>query len=407
MTRALDVPAGCGGFSLGAHRAGCEVRGVELDADACETHRANVGPCDHADMREYHPDAPYDIVIGGVPCQSFSLAGKRGGMRDPRGELYQHLVRIAVEANARAVVLENVRGLLSWRDVDTGASAIDVITTEMRRHGFAHVSRCVLNAKHYGVPQSRQRIFVVAFREAVTFRWPGPTHAERGNVLGLAPYVTVREALGLGPGAFAADAGGRDSWQGMRSIDVDGPAYTVGTRNNADKLSPLDSVSPCVSATEGRSNNDGKSGGGKARMRRAGDVLNPHLGPGVLDRPAQTISAGGTGGGGAEPLVSRAYRKAFTEAMLDSVSRAVIATEGDDGNRGAQGGTARGRGASSSLGGRLTYRQCATLQGFPADFEFTGNAGSRYRQAGNAVPPALGEAVIRAVVEALERKAAA
>lgn len=362
--RVLDVPAGCGGFSLGAHRAGCDVLGVEMNADACATHRANVGPCDEADMREYHPAGRFDIVIGGVPCQSFSLAGKRGGMRDPRGELYQHLVRIAVEADARAVVLENVRGLLSWRDEETGASAIDTIEREYRTHGFAHVSRCVLNAKHYGVPQSRQRLFVCGFRDPVTFRWPAPTHAERGNVLGLPAFVTVREALGLGLGAFATETGGRDSWQGMRSIDADAPSYSIGAKSMPDKLSPLDAVSPCVTASEQKSALAFGSHGAKTSSRRAGDRLNPHLG--VLDRPSATMKA-------------NTWHEGTSERESQRPGGEMVA----------------------ALGGRLAVRQCATLQGFPADFEFTGNTGSQYRQAGNAVPPALGEAVIRAVVAAL------
>ena len=276
--------------------AGAEVRGVEIMPDACETHRRNVGPCDQADMRAYHPRELFDIVIGGAPCQPFSEQGSRKGLNDPRGDLYLHLLRIAVEARASACVLENVRGLLLWRDPVTGVFAIDVVVAAFRDHGFPYVVHNVLNAQDYGVPQSRRRLFVIGFVDKAAydrFRWPAPTH---GEDFWLKPFVTVRQALGL-TGKYETDAGGRTSfWQGDRSIDVDKPSYTIGTRNNADKL------------------------------HRAGE----------------------------EKRV------------------------------------------------RLSVEQLAVLQGFPSWFKFVGKKqGSLHLQAGNAVPPVLGAAVVGAVMRAL------
>jgi DNA (cytosine-5)-methyltransferase 1 len=74
MLDALDVCAGAGGLSLGLHRAGFDVLGVEVDADACETHRANVGPCEEASIVDWHPPRSFALVAGGVPCQGFSVA---------------------------------------------------------------------------------------------------------------------------------------------------------------------------------------------------------------------------------------------------------------------------------------------------------------------------------------------
>jgi len=222
---AIDVCAGAGGLSLGLQRAGFDVLGVEHDLAAVVTHRAYAGPCDLADVSAWHPTGSADLVAGGVPCQPFSTQGKRLGLREnvgplfsatpePRAQLFRHLIRIAGEANASAVLLENVRGLASW----DGGAALAAIREEMVDGGFAHVESRILDAADFGTPQHRQRIFVVGFRcqaDHARFAWPKPTHGP-GRAL---PWVTVREALELG-----------------RAIDVDAPGYTIGTKNNADIL---------------------------------------------------------------------------------------------------------------------------------------------------------------------------
>ena len=137
--RALDLCAGAGGLSLGLQRAGWEVQGVELDPSACATHRGQVGPCDEADLWEYQPAGPVDLVAGGIPCQSHSIAGARHGTGDPRGQLYVPFLRIARDAGARVVVVENVRGLLSAPS-PTHASAFEEIAAAVRASGFQHVA---------------------------------------------------------------------------------------------------------------------------------------------------------------------------------------------------------------------------------------------------------------------------
>ena len=325
--RYVEVCAGAGGWGLGLHRAGWRGTGIEWDADASETHRRHVGPCITADITTEPTPHGADLVCGGVPCQSFSMAGDRGGLDDPRGQLFRALLRHAADANARCVALENVRGLIS-------CGALPVILGAFRAAGYEPV-HALLNACDYGVAQNRVRLFVVGFRDAsdlARFRWPRPTHGAPGNLWGLPPWRTVREALGL--------AGG-----------VDG--------------SRLDRVSPCVTASEQKSANAFGSRGAVTGARRAGDLLNPLLSR--LDRPAPTITIGHH-----EPIAGQATRKAL-EADL---------------------GAAR-------EGHRLTVRDCARLQGFPDEMEFCGTATAQYRQVGNAVCPAMGEAIARSVWAAL------
>jgi DNA (cytosine-5)-methyltransferase 1 len=248
--RAIELCAGAGGLTLGLTRAGFSVVGVERNPVAAEVHRRNVGPCETADIREYHPACSVPFVCAGLPCQSFSSAGKQDGVEDERGGLYRELARIAVEAGARCMVMENVRNLLR----SNGGRDFEVITQEFRDRGF-HVAHRLLDAADYGAAQHRVRLFIVCFADAddaAAFRWPVPTHAEPGNVLGLPARRTVRDALGL-RGQYAkperlahaqSSKNGKERgwWQGGRAIDVDAPGYTVGTRDNADLLVPLDAV---------------------------------------------------------------------------------------------------------------------------------------------------------------------
>ncbi len=244
--KALDCCAGAGGLSLGLQRAGFDVLGVEWDADACETHRRNVGPCEHADVWEFEPRARYDLVSAGIPCQSNSIASDdRRGTFETRGQVYAAVLRIACESWAHAVLFENVRGMLSAPSA-THANAFLEVRDALHAAGYPHSAHAVLESADYGVPQRRQRVFLVGFASAAAlerFAWCSPTHSETLGLLGLKPWVTAREALG---------------------VSGDHPA--------------LDRPAPCVSATEQRASLAIGSKGSKVNARRCGDVLNPAIG---------------------------------------------------------------------------------------------------------------------------------
>lgn len=357
---AIDLCAGAGGLSLGLQRAGFSVLGVERDPNACETHRAYVGPCEQADITAWHPAGPVDAVCGGVPCQSFSLSGDRRGIEDERGRLYLDLVRVAVEASARAVLLENVRGLTSWRCAKTGWTAVAIMSAAMTRAGF-HVAHRLLNAQHYGVPQARVRLFIVGFRDPdalAAFRWPAPSH--EAPLFRLPDPVTVRQALRLGEGEYRH---GRDPgitwWQGGRSLDVD--AVAVAAKSAPEKLSRIDAPAPCILANGHDETRDPSRPSRPSRRPLA--ELQHELGvAGLLDRCATTVCA--------DP---RADPAGHHEAGY--MARAV----------------------------RLTVEQLAALQSWPVEYTFHGaTKKSRHMQVGNMVPPLLAEAVGRSVRAALD-----
>lgn len=402
--RALDCCAGAGDLSLGLQRAGFDVRGVELDVAACETHVALVGPCDNVSLWDYEPGERFELVAGDIPCQSHSTAGKRGGTCDPRGQLYVPFLRIAQQAQARAVLIENVRGMLTSPSATHGTALHEVVAA-VRAAGFEHAVHNVLNAADYGVPQCRHRLFVVGFRsadDARRFEWPRQTHSrDGGGLFGLRRWVSVREALGLGGGSMVRDAGA-GAEQEPRSLDepsytiragasgrapggvrlLDQPAHTVSTggvdtggaepfanatyrKRLSAELSALDQPAPCVTATEHKSANRFGSKGAATGPRRCGDQLNPLLAElekaRLLDRPATTVDTG---------------------SSLSSAGHHISQTDGHP--------------------VRLTVEQLAALQSFPPGFAFSGTKTQQHRQVGNAVPPPLAEAVGRSIRYALE-----
>lgn len=347
--KALDLCAGAGGLSLGLQRAGFRVQGIELDADAVDTHQRNVGPCERFSIRHYRPTEPFDLVAGGVPCQPFSAAGLRLGLDDPR-YLVPDFLRIAKEAEARAVLLENVRGLV--RDSRAFRAVLDLFEAEY------HTTWTVLDAADQGVPQNRDRVFVVGFKDTADrsrFKFPSLTHWPPGSLFGV-PHRTVREALSLGSGAHT---------------DLDRPA-------------------PCVTATEQKSAMSGSQP--MKRRRRASERLSEALG--ALDRPAPCVRANS---GHETADRARASRRpmASVTAELEAAGladRPATTVQGDPRLAVAGHHDRQQNGAV-----RLTPEQCALLQGFPAGWTWTGNKGSQHRQIGNAVPPALAEAMGRAV----------
>jgi site-specific DNA-cytosine methylase len=135
-------------------------------------------------------------------------------------------LRIGVEAQADALLLENVEGILSWRYED-GWGVIARIEEGLRAAGY-EPRRAVLCAADYGTPQLRYRLFLVAFRDPralAAFRWPEPTHAESPGLFGLKPWVTVRQALKLGDGTFKTGRReGATGYNGERFLNVDAPS---------------------------------------------------------------------------------------------------------------------------------------------------------------------------------------
>jgi DNA (cytosine-5)-methyltransferase 1 len=323
-------------MDLGFAQAGFDVVWAnDLDPWAVETYRANIG--DHAvcgDVLDLVvPDCAPDVVIGGPPCQGFSVIGR---MRadDPRSRHVSHFLDVVERLAPRAFVMENVKSLGAnprWEPLRAA------LLTRAERLGYS-CRLMVLNAAHFGVPQARERMFLVGLAGAVRPPEPAPTTAD-------AP-PTVRDALTLLP-RFGEP--GNDTVSGARVV----PSAIPVMRPTAHRGSLL------------------FNGSGR---------------PVDLDKPAKTLPA--SMGGNATPIIDQDQLDYGIEPWVVAYHQHL-----------AEGGEPLPR-APDRLR-RLTVEEAAVLQSFPVGYRFLGARVAQYRQVGNAVPPRLAYAVATALLPAL------
>src|SRR6056297_3592052 len=160
--RFIDFFSGIGGFRLGLERNGHECAGyVEIDKFARKSYEVMYNVKDEwtaRDIRKVEPkDLPEaEIYTAGFPCQSFSIAGKRGGFEDTRGTLFFEIARLARERKPKIIFLENVKGLLNH----DGGQTFSTILNTLEELGYWWEYQ-VLNSKYFGVPQNRERVFII------------------------------------------------------------------------------------------------------------------------------------------------------------------------------------------------------------------------------------------------------
>ena len=204
--RVVSLFSGGGGLDLGFINAGYEVIwAIDNNQNAVNTYKLNIG--DHikcADItKESLDDIPSaDVIIGGPPCQSFSLAGNRN-VEDARGQLVWRYIDIIKKVQPKAFVFENVTGLLSAKN-SKKESIFELLKIAFQEIGYTIESK-VVNAVDYGVPQRRKRVIIVGLKGEKQFAFPNATHNETG--LGLKKYVSVEEALSDLPKAIKDENG--------------------------------------------------------------------------------------------------------------------------------------------------------------------------------------------------------
>ena len=174
----IDLFAGIGGIRIGFESVGGRcVFSSEFDEDACRTYAANFGEYPKGDITKISTDEipDFDILLGGFPCQAFSIIGKRKGFADEaRGTLFFEIERILKAKRPAAFLLENVRNLIAH---DHGHT-FKVIISHLEAIGY-HVHYKVVNALDFGLPQKRERIIIIGFLDDVPFEFPDPVKMEK------------------------------------------------------------------------------------------------------------------------------------------------------------------------------------------------------------------------------------
>ena len=336
-SKTISLFSGCGGKDLGAEEAGAKiVFANDISKDACSTLRkyfpsTQILEGDIAEISSF-PDA--DLVIGGYPCQSFSMGGNRDPHKDHRTFLYQHFARCLEQVNPKYFVAENVDGL---QKIQQG-TFLESQTELFRSSGeFGYeVSVARLDARDYGVPQKRKRLFIVGVRKDIghVFAFPAPTHGKASpKKPHLMPYAShgevVKDLPAWPKGEFYErphDPEGHWSWYYMsrnRKAKWDAPSYTIVANWRHITLHPASPVMKLVWS-------DLKNGW-KQKWEFSNEF--EHL-------------------------------KCHPERMRLPEPR------------------------------RLSWRECARIQTFPPGFEPVGDTMSKFEQIGNAVPPLLAKVVI-------------
>ena len=238
----VSLFSGAGGLDLGFQMAGHEIIWAnDLYEDAVETYRHNLG--EHILCADIHdvsvddiPDC--DIVIGGFPCQGFSVANTKRHVGDERNELYKQLIRVIKGKSPKFFLAENVKGLTSLAK----GEVFKMILNDFSSIGY-QVQYKIMNAADYGVPQNRLRVVIVGVRNDIhwKYKYPEPTHDKDGNH-GLHKWISVSEGLAGIPNpdepnnlpnhTYSKYKLNINGYLGHRLLDPDKPAPTVTARGD-------------------------------------------------------------------------------------------------------------------------------------------------------------------------------
>lgn len=465
--RMLDLFAGCGGLSLGFEAAGFEIAAaVEFDPDAARSHGLNFHPYqpEHGKARDIlntHPedlvrelnlgpvDQAIDIIVGGPPCQAFARVGRpklreidshpQAFKHDPRARLYLEYLRYVEAFQPLAVLVENVPDVLNHG----GQNIAEEICEVLENKGYV-CRYTLLNAAFYGVPQMRQRMFLIAYKkeisEQVTF--PCPTHwidlppgyegsksvalklLSKGNIFegahsyisppdpipNLIPAVTARQALGDLPPIYARELlKSGQLKRGARRFDASIP-YSLNMK--ISDYARLMRMWPGFAATDGLRDH-------VIRYIPRDYELFARLNPGdqypqawklAHDMLTEKIAELRIKGiyvfeGSAEyerlkeeiipPYDVNKFPNKWRKMEADQPARTLMAHLGKDGYSHIHYDSAQAR--------TISVREAARLQSFPDGFVFSGTMNPAFRQIGNAVPPLMAKALAITMLKELRK----
>lgn len=355
----IDLFCGAGGLSEGFRQAGFDVlAGNDFDVAAGATFAAthkharflpgpiqSIQPEDFLSTADLKPGM-LDVLVGGPPCQGFSVYNHQRGLHDERSSLYLQYLRIVKGLQPKWVVLENVTGMTSAG----GGGAVGAIAGGLEALGY-RVEYQILKAENFGVPQERRRLLFIGNRTGARIPWPEVTHGP-----GLLPYTTVKDAIADLPALRNGEDRGALEYRKEAQCEYQEQMrqHSNAVHNHsAGRLSPIN-------------------------LKRLEHIPQ---GGSWRDIPFKLLPAG----------MKKAKRSDHTKRygrLKWSGLASTILTKCDP-HWGAYFHPSQNR--------TLTVREAARLQSFPDWFEFRGSRTEQYVQVGNAVPPLLGRRVAEAI----------
>ena len=359
----IDLFAGCGGLSLGFEQAGFDIAAsVEIDPIHSAVHEynfpystaicADIKNLSGADIRKKAAleNRDIDVIVGGAPCQGFSLIGKRS-LDDPRNQLISHFVRIIGELKPKFCVLENVKGLTLGKH----SQFLEDLIAELKKLRYTVLLPYrVLNAADYGVPQNRQRLFLIAARyDQQLPQYPSPAEVR----------VTVKDAI--------ADLPDAEKFTELQEDD----SVPVVWNTKSEYALKLRGICP-----------DPQDFGYERKFNRDFLTSSRRTEHSDLSR-SRFLSA---------PQGHTEPHSRFFKLAWNGQSNTLRA--GTDSARGA---FTSPRPIHPELPRVITVREAARLHSYPDWFRFNKTKWHGFREIGNSVPPLLARAVGSAIIRAL------
>lgn len=385
--KAIDLFAGAGGFSLSAIEAGVEIlAAVEFDKSAANTYKKNLIDTKGLDIKLLNDDInsinpcglreqlnlkeeELDLILGGPPCQGFSSHRiKDAGINDPRNELLLRYFAFVNEFRPKAFLVENVAGLL-W---ERHKKYLNKFLSLAKKNGYIVKFCDTLNAKDYGVPQNRKRVFIFAIRKDL-----------KDSEIAFPPKQTY----------FSPTTKNLPHWRTASAVFEKLPKklyqeYWDNYFKAKTKLTKQETYNLLSSLESGL----------KVEVK---DPCNIHMQPSemMVDRFSK-IGVNGSrdelGTGGQLKCHSNGYK-----GHKDVYGRVFIHQPSNTITTGCN-NPSKGRFVHPWKNHGITLRHCARLQSFPDDFNFYGTSTDQAKQIGNAVPPKLGELLISSIINGLK-----
>ena len=395
--KVISLFSGAGGMDLGFIQAGFEIIWAnDFFKEATDTYKKNIGNhIIHGDITKIEsseiPDGA-DVIIGGFPCQGFSVANNKRSMEDKRNFLYKEMLRIIKDKKPKYFVAENVKGILSMEN----GKVIKMILNDFKELGY-RVDYKLLNAAEYGIPQLRERVIIIGNRLNKANTYPNKTHYIDKTVENLLPAVTAEKTIG-----FLSDLrlsnnpikleDGRIIYNHIASENVAetfwGRKYDVNQHDICDYLKYWRDKSGWTTK---------KVDDHFGYKYTAGHWFRKDNNSGSIPKPEDWWELKKILG------FDDKYDKAVTTLVEKEIKfeQSLRITNWD---RPSDTITATSPEIHVNKKRRLSVRECALLQCFPLDFVFTGSLNRMYTQVGNAVPVTLAKLIATEIHKNLDKE---
>jgi DNA (cytosine-5)-methyltransferase 1 len=389
--------SGCGGLDLGFIKSGFEVIWAnDFFKEAVQTYKNNIG--DHivyGDITKISSDEipnNFDILLGGFPCQGFSVANNKRSMEDERNFLYKELLRLIKDKRPKFFVGENVKGLLSMQQ----GKVIEMIIKDFKSLGY-DVEYKLLKASDYGVPQNRERVVIIGNRLGLKNPFPEISHGLVNNLSdeNLKPYIPVKDVVGHLSKIRTRDASFKLNGETIHNhVARTNVADTFwGRKQNVNQHDICDYLKYWRSKS-GWSTKKVDEHFGYAHT--AGHWFRKDNKSGSIPNPSDWWELKKILG------FDDTYDKAVTELVLKEI-KFEQSLRINNWELPSDTITATGPEIHPNRERRMSVRECAIIQTFPDNFVFSGSLGNMYKQIGNAVPVLLAEKIAEVIKLELDK----